>query len=178
MGEPFDIVVADPPWKFSSNSVAKPGRNAMRHYPCMSDMEICALPVETWVGRDALLFLWTTAPMLERSMAVYKDWGFKYVSQLIWIKDKVGTGFWVRNRHEIVLIAKRGKFPCPKPAPFGDSVITGQQREHSRKPEALQNQIDIIWPHTRKLEMFARRARPGWTVWGNQIDMFTRGATP
>ena len=177
MTQLFDIVVADPPWKFSSNSVVKPGRNAMRHYPCMSDQEISLIPVRDWVAPAALLFLWTTAPMLVRSLPVLNAWGFSYVSQLVWIKDHIGTGFWVRNRHEIVLVAKRGKFPCPKPAPFRDSVISGQQREHSRKPEALQNQIDIIWPDVHKLEMFARRARPGWTVWGNETSKFPEGDT-
>lgn len=178
MTQPFDIVVADPPWKFSSNSVEKPGRNAMRHYPCMSDQEISLIPVRDWVAPAALLFLWTTSPMLVRSLPVLNAWGFNYVSQLVWIKDHVGTGFWVRNRHEIVLVAKRGKFPCPKPAPFKDSVIIGQQREHSRKPEELQNRIDDVWPHTQRLEMFARRARPEWTVWGNQIDKFTIEGPP
>lgn len=179
MDNAFDIVLADPPWKFSSNSAAKPGRNAMRHYPCMSDREICALPVRDWAKKDALLFLWTTAPMLERSMAVYKAWGFKYVSHRVWVKEHAGTGFWVRNRHEVVLMAKRGKFPCPKPAPFADSVMTGGQREHSRKPETLQDQIDEVWPDAAKLEMFARREREGWTSWGNQTTLFpqTKGAS-
>lgn len=168
----FDIIVADPPWKFSSNSKAKPGRNAMRHYPCMSDAEICALPVVQWAADNALLFLWTTAPMLARSLPVIGAWGFRYVSQLVWAKDRVGTGFWVRNRHEIVLVAKRGKFPCPSPAPFPDSIIAGAQREHSRKPETLQGRIDEVWPDAAKLEMFARRQRSGWTTWGNQTDLF------
>jgi len=168
----YDIIVADPPWKFSSNSEAKPGRNARRHYPCMTDQQVSLLPVREWAAPAALLFLWTTAPMLVRSLPILDAWGFRYVSQLVWVKDHPGTGFWVRNRHEVVLMAKRGKFPCPKPAPFGDSVITGQQREHSRKPETLQDRIDVTWPDARKLEMFARRPRPGWDVWGNETEKY------
>jgi len=169
----FDIVVADPPWRFSSNSDAKPGRNARRHYACMSDSDIMALPVRHWCARDALLCLWTTAPMLERSLPVLRAWGFRYVSQLVWVKDRIGTGFWVRNRHEIVLVGRRGRFPCPRPAPFPDSVMLGGQRDHSRKPEALQDMVDAAWPQARKLEMFARRPRTGWQVWGNQTDLFS-----
>lgn len=177
-GGPFDIVVADPPWKFSSNSKARPGRNAMRHYPCMSDQAISLIPVRDWVAPAALLFLWTTAPMLTRSLPVLDAWGFRYVSQLVWVKDRIGTGFWVRNRHEIVLIAKRGAFSCPRPAPFDDSVITGGQREHSRKPEALQDRIDKVWPYAHKLEMFARRPRTAWTVRGDEISKFSTGSIP
>jgi N6-adenosine-specific RNA methylase IME4 len=168
----YSIIVADPPWKFASNSVAKPGRNAMRYYPCMTDAEICALPVREWAEKAAILFMWTTVPMLERSLAVPRAWGFRYKSHLVWVKERIGTGFWARNRHELVLICTRGGFPCPRPSPFADSVITGQQRQHSRKPDQLQDDIDAAWPDLPKLEMFARQSRPGWTPWGNETERF------
>lgn len=168
-----DIIVIDPPWKFSSNSKANPGRNAMRHYPCMTDAEIKALPVAEWSNKDALLFMWVTAPMLRRAIMIPESWGFRYVSELVWVKDRIGTGFWARNRHEPVLIYKRGKFPCPKPAPFADSVMSGQQRQHSRKPDALQDRIDAVWPDASKLEVFARQERPGWRAWGNETQRFS-----
>ena len=165
-----DILVIDPPWHHSGNSAAKPGRNARRHYPCMTDEQLMALALPA--ARDALLFLWTTVPMLERSLVVMRAWDFRYKSQLVWVKDKIGTGHWARNRHEIVLICTRGKFPCPKPAPFEDSVIEAPRREHSRKPEALQDRIDEVWPDARKLELFGRRQRAGWTVIGNESGKF------
>lgn len=168
----YNIICSDPPWKFSSNSEVKPGRNAMRHYPCMPDDEIAAIPVDQWAAKDALLFMWATAPMLARSLPIISAWGFKYVSQMIWVKDRIGTGFWVRNRHEVILIGRRGKFPCPRPAPFPDSIITGQQREHSRKPDQLQDMIDNQWPDAAKLEMFARQERAGWDSRGNETSKF------
>jgi N6-adenosine-specific RNA methylase IME4 len=167
---PFDIIVADPPWRFASNSAAKPGRNAMRHYPCMRDSDIAALPVADMARRDALLFLWVTAPMLARGLPIISAWGFRYVSQLVWVKDRIGTGFWVRSRHELVLIGKRGRFPCGSPAPFADSVIDAPTTAHSRKPEALQDRIDAVWPSAARVELFARRPRPGWAVWGNEVE--------
>ncbi len=172
----IDVVYADPPWKFASNSKAKPGRNAMRHYPCMTDAEICALPVKNWVKKDSLLLMWTTAPMLARSMAIPSAWGFKYVSQVVWIKDRIGTGYWARNRHELLLICKRGKFPLPKPCLFPDSVISGQQREHSRKPDEVVNRINASLPDHKKLEMFCRQARPGWQTFGNEVQKFLGAA--
>ena len=171
---PVQIVYADPAWKFASNSVAKPGRNAMRHYPCMTDAEIMAIPVERWLANEALLFMWTTAPMLERSMHIPAAWGFsKYITHFTWPKQRVGTGFWIRNRHELLLMYKRGKFPRPgDKAPFNDSVITGLTREHSRKPDHVADEIARIWPEHVKLEMFARTRRPGWQTHGNQCDLF------
>lgn len=169
---PYDIILADPPWKFTSNTKDRPGRNAMGHYDCMKLDDIAALPVRDLVGRDAMLFMWTTAPFAVLSQKVYEEWGFTYVSQLAWPKQRAGTGFWVRNQHEIVYVCKRGKFPCPKPAPFPTSLIPGAQRQHSRKPDWLHEQIDTVWPDARKLELFAREGRPGWTVWGNETGKF------
>lgn len=166
----FSVIAADPPWKFASNSKAKPGRNPLRHYDCMSDVELGMMPVDQIAKASSLLLCWTTAPMLERSLRVVRGWGFHYKSQLVWPKQRVGTGFWVRNRHEIVLLCTRGKFPCPKPAPFKDSILEGEQGRHSAKPETLQDQVDAIWPDEAKIELFARRTRPGWDVFGNEAD--------
>lgn len=171
-GGPFDIVLADPPWRFASNSKDRPGKNPMAHYECMALDEIRALPVREIVAKDALLLLWVTVPFAQQAWSVMEAWGFRYVSQMVWPKQRIGTGFWVRNRHEIVYVARRGKFPCPRPAPFPDSVISGPQREHSRKPDALHEMTDKAFPDARKLEMFARESRPGWTTWGHERTKF------
>lgn len=165
----FDIIVADPPWKFASNSAAKPGRNAMRHYPCMPTKDIAAMPVELTSAKHALLFLWATSPMLPQALDVMGAWGFKYISSAVWVKTRLGTGYWFRNRHEILLLGKRGKFPRGAKAPFKTSIIEGEFRGHSRKPSQLQDRIDEIWPTQAKLEMFARQRRLGWAAHGNEV---------
>ena len=168
----YQIVYADPAWKFASNSKGKPSRNPMRHYPCMTDAEISEIPVAEWTEKDALLLMWTTAPMLVRSLSILPAWKFKYVSQVVWVKDHIATGYWARNRHEILLICKRGKFPLPDQCPFPDSVITEPKREHSRKPDSIRNRIAEVWPDARKLEMNARIKVEGWDVWGNEVEKF------
>lgn len=165
----WDVILADPPWNFSGNSVARPGRNARRHYPCLSLDQICALPVGSVAAADALLLLWITAPFSHHRNQVCAAWGFHPVSELLWVKDRIGLGYWARNRHETLVIARRGKPACPRPALFPDSVITAQQREHSRKPDIVQQTIDQRLGHTARLELFARHARPGWTVWGDEV---------
>lgn len=170
---PFSVIYADPPWRFASNSAALPGRNPMRHYPCMTDADICALPVREWAAPSAVLLMWTTAPMLERSLAIPRAWGFRYKSNVVWNKGRIGTGYWARNRHEHLLICTRGKFSCPRsPVLFPDSVIESRRREHSRKPDAVAARIEEIWPELPKLELFARQRRFGWTVFGNETDRF------
>lgn len=171
-GQDFEVIIADPPWRFASNSDKKPGRNARGHYECMKLDEIAALPVRDIAARDALLLLWTTVPFIRLAFDVIDAWGFKYVSEVVWVKERTGTGFWARNRHEPLLICKRGRLPCPKPALFADSVIEGQQRQHSRKPDRVHEIVDERLGDRNKLEMFARETRPGWKTWGNETTKF------
>lgn len=169
---PFSVILADPPWLFASNSDAHPGKNARGHYACMPLPEIASMPVPLLAARDALLLLWVTVPFAMQAQDVIAGWGFRYVSQVVWIKDRIGTGYWARNRHEILIIAKSGEFPCPRPALFPDSVIVGQQREHSRKPDQVHQTVDQRLGHLRRIELFARQRRAGWHSWGNQVDRF------
>ena len=168
----WDVILADPPWRFASNSTAKPGRNARRHYDCMTVEEISAMPVKQIAASSALLLMWVTVPFEHRACEVIEAWGFKAKSRLVWVKQRIATGYWARNQHEPCIIATRGRFPCPRPALFPTSIIEGAQREHSRKPEWVHQHIDDRLPCTRKLELFGRRQRDGWTVWGNQSDRF------
>jgi N6-adenosine-specific RNA methylase IME4 len=48
------------------------------------------------------------------------------------------------------------------------SVITGENKEHSRKPDEVYEIIERMYPDSVKLEMFARRNREGWTSFGNE----------
>lgn len=169
---PFDVIVADPPWRFASNSDAKPGRNARRHYDTLQLPDIQALPVAGWAADDAVLFLWVTVPHLEQAFSVIRAWGFAYKSNICWDKQRIGTGYWTRNEHEHVLIARRGKWPTPPAHLRRGSVIRGGRREHSRKPDELQDWIDATWPEARRLEMFARQRRLGWTAWGKEVEKY------
>jgi N6-adenosine-specific RNA methylase IME4 len=70
----------------------------------------------------------------------------------------------------MVLVGKRGKPPAPEGTKL-DSIFTGPvDRDHSKKPETLQDWIDTAWPDMPKLELFARRKRPHWDVYGNEVE--------
>lgn len=166
MTEPFDIIVADPPWR--SDFGVSCSRATERHYPTMNLEAICDYPVPA--ANDALLFLWATAPMLPKSLRVMTRWGFEYRTGMVWCKDRMGTGKWVRSQHEHVLIGRRGHFPAPAPFALPASVLHAPRTRHSEKPEVLQDIIERLWPGRRYLELFARRERSGWTVRGNQVE--------
>jgi N6-adenosine-specific RNA methylase IME4 len=169
----YDVILADPPWRFKTHSAKGRSRSPdgpLGHYPTMTTEDIKALPVTALSNKNAALYMWTTSPFLEIAIGVAEAWGFSYKSSMVWVKDRIGTGYWARNRHEIILICKRGRFPAPAPGLRPDSVIEGQQRGHSHKPDALHEIIEAAWPDASKVELFARRYRPGWSVWGNQLE--------
>jgi N6-adenosine-specific RNA methylase IME4 len=169
-GKLFDLFYVDPPWKFhvyEADSGLAGAADA--HYPTMALADICALPVAKLAAPKAALLMWTTAPHLRLSFEVLDAWGFEYVTNLVWVKDRAGLGYWVRNQHEHLIFARRGDFPTPEPELRPPSAIVAPRREHSRKPDEAAALIEHMYPGLARIELFARSARPDWTVWGNEI---------
>jgi N6-adenosine-specific RNA methylase IME4 len=173
----YSVVYADPPWPFRAWSARGKGRSAEAHFDCMSLEEIKALPVARWAARNAVLYLWATVPHLELVLGVIPAWGFGYKSNLAWIKERGGTGYWAKNRHELLLIGVRGSRVCPRfhDIPIADSVIEGGQRQFARKPDAARAIIDRYHPNAHRLELFARETAPGWDAWGDQVGLLDHG---
>jgi len=165
----YGVIYADPPWTFETYSAKGKGRSAEAHYDCMDVAQIGRLPVELWSANPCTLYLWATVPMLPEALHVMAAWQFKYKSSAVWVKDRIGTGYWWRNRHELLLIGSRGRSMCPTGRAV-DSVIMGQQRAHSQKPDRAREIIEMYHPDAIKLEMFAREQAPGWDAWGLEAE--------
>ncbi len=159
---PFQIIVADPPWRYESGNSLP--------YPTMAIEEIKALPVRDIAQEDAILWLWTTNAHLPVAFGVVETWGFEYKSMLTWVKDRMGTGEWLRGQTEHCLLAARGK-PVFLHGQHS-TVLDAARREHSRKPEEFYALVEATCPGG-KLELFARQAREGWVGFGNDIQKFT-----
>ncbi len=164
----YGVIYADPPWKFAPYSnVTGMDRAADNHYPTMDVGGIMALPVPS--ADDAVLFLWATVPMLVEAIEVLEAWGFEYKSGFVWVKDRIGTGYWARNRHELLLIGTKGKIPAPAMGQQFDSVIDAPVGDHSAKPFAVHEMIEEMFPSLPRIELFAREQFEGWDAWGNEI---------
>ena len=132
--------------------------------------DIKAMPVGSLAATDCVLLLWTTAPVLRQAIEVLEAWGFAYKTNLIWVKNRAGTGYWLR-RHEQLLIGTRGKIPAPLPGDQEDSIIEAPVGAHSEKPLAVAELIERWYPDLPKIELFRRGPpRPGWDAWGNEVD--------
>lgn len=98
-------------------------------------------------------------------------WGFEYRANEVWVKPSIGMGVWTRNRHELLLIGRRGKASPPEPKARLDSVIEARRGRHSEKPACVYERLERLYPQLSKLELFARgKVRPGWTAWGNEVE--------
>lgn len=174
----FGVIVADPEWRFEPWSRATGmDRAADNHYPTSCTEVIAARDVPSIAADDCVLFLWGTAPMLPHALAVMSAWGFDYKSHAIWAKETaldvpaVGTGYWFRNCHELLLVGTRGKIPAPTPGTQELSVIHALTGAHSEKPECVLEMIEYLFPTLPKIELNRRGPpRSGWAAWGNEAE--------
>lgn len=161
----YNVILADPPWKYDFEISST--RDIEAKYPTMGLEEICILKIPT--TSDSVLFLWTPMPKLREGLHVLEKWGFEYKTGLVWVKDKIGMGYYARSRHELVLIGIKGEMHPPEPEHRPDSVIIAPRKKHSRKPSKLHEIIEKMYPHGKYLELFARTRRKNWIAWGNEV---------
>jgi N6-adenosine-specific RNA methylase IME4 len=84
-----------------------------------------------------------------------------------------GMGRLFRQTHELCLIGINNKGIYKQLANKSQrSVSFSENLKHSAKPEHLQDALETMFPNSagKRIELFARRQRPGWTCLGNEID--------
>ena len=166
----FGVILADPAWTFEVyNAETGSDRSAENHYPVQSLDAIKSLDVPSIAATDCALFLWATSPMMPQALEMMAAWGFTYKSQVVWEKDRAGTGYWFWNQHELLLVGTRGNVPAPGPGTQWLSVVKAPVDKHSAKPERFLELIEEYFPSVPKIELNRRGpAREGWSAWGNE----------
>lgn len=162
----YDVISIDPPWPYGREYDPETSRVA-NPYPEMSLEQIAEIKLP--VQADAVLWLWTTHQFLPAAFDLLKKWGFEYKATMVWNKEKMGMGTWLRMQCEFCLVAIKGK-------PFWQNtterdILSEGRREHSRKPDGFFTMVNKICLG-RKLEYFSREAREGWEVFGNDVEKF------
>jgi len=139
-----------------------------RHYSTMAVEEICALDVDGLAAPDAHLWVWGVNRLLEDAYRVVRAWGFTPMSLLTWTKQGPGMGYYLRNNTEHAILATRGRPMVPGKAAIS-SWYAWPREKHSVKPDAFYDLVEQVSPGPY-VELFARRARPGWERWGDEVD--------
>lgn len=197
MPKAFTTISADPGWKYKDNlRMSKLKRSSMDSYRTMTVEKICNLAImkgpRNWriahhkIATPALLFLCVTNPMLLDGTGprVCRAWGFEPKQLITWVKGRidkhgrlvlqVGLGHYTRGCTEHIILATRGRCKSLiKRHDIPNVILAPLQRapngrKHSAKPEAMFEMIEALAPG-RYLELFSRKTRRGWTVWGNQV---------
>lgn len=192
--------MADPPWSYDMRSEKGYAKAPEAQYSTMPLDAIKALPVEALAATDCLLWLWAVNPQLPQAMDVLRAWGFTFKTAGTWLKrskhGKVafGTGYILRSANEPFLIGTRGSPKTTRgtrSAIITDAAqelmemgivpkvvvtIEAVAREHSRKPDEAYLACEELMPGARRLDLFSRQRRDGWTSWGDEAGKFEAGA--
>lgn len=164
----YRVIYADPPWSYNDKQDTDYYGGAEKHYGTMPLDEIAALPIERIAEKNAVLFLWTTNPLIFDSKQIFEAWGFTYKSMFIWDKVKTGMGHYNSVRHEMLLICTRGSCTPDTPRMFDSVQSIERSSNHSEKPQEFREIIETLYAG-EKIELFARVKREGWDVWGNEV---------
>jgi N6-adenosine-specific RNA methylase IME4 len=186
---PFDLIAADPAWDFVTRSAKGQGRQPP--YRVMDHAAICRLPVAELAAPDSVLALWVYGASIRQTIEVAEAWGFPDPYKgLVWLKLSKGEkptilkGYAARRNCETMWFAKRGKGLTRASRGVRQGFITEDdeeleqplivttigRQEHSRKPAAAYEALEQLYGPRHRIELFARRRRPGWVPWGNQIE--------
>lgn len=174
----FAVIYADPPWRYDFAKVTD--WSVENHYDTLATEDIAnykdenGTPIQDKFANNAVLFLWVPPPKLADAFRVIEAWGFKYVTGAVWVKDRLGMGYWWMQKHELLLLAKKGEFPTPATKNRAPSVIQAPWNGHSKKPITVYKMIEKMCPadfkasnHDYYLELFKRGGkRSYWQGWG------------
>ena len=175
----YDVVLADPPWSYTG--AQDKWAAAAKFYDTMSDGALLNFPLEEWLSPKGVAFIWATAPRLDFAIEFMKARGLHYRGvAFVWIKTKKdGTPMGaagvrpsiVKPLTEFVIVGSRVAAGRPMKLASESVVQTvfAPRREHSRKPDAVQERIEDLYPTASKIELFARDPRPGGAAWGTEI---------
>lgn len=193
----YSTLVVDPPWSYNDKLGAAnsgwsategqiksgmyPGvRGAAAHYDTLPVDKIAELPVAGLLEPNAHVYIWTTNAFMDEAYDLAKAWGVVPKTVLTWVKTKAkieepeapedcafGMGFYYRGTTEHVLFCVRGSL---KPLVHNArNVVFAPRLAHSEKPDAFYDLVERVSPGPR-VDLFARKSRPGWDVWGNEVS--------
>lgn len=127
--------------------------------------ELEALAITDLAAPDSHLYLWIGATRIPDGLRLVSAWGFEFVALLTWKKPSIGLGTWWRYQTEHLIHARRGSL---RTRPGLSNLFEARRSRHSAKPDEAYALITEASPGPY-LELFARKPREGWTVWGDEL---------
>lgn len=160
----FQTIVIDPPWDWGDEGDINQFGRAKPDYHTMPIEEIEQLPVGKIADDNCHLYLWVTNRSLPKAFRLIESWGFRYITCLTWVKPSIGMGNYFRGSTEQVLFAVKGSQPL-KRKDVGTHFEAPRGKGHSAKPDAFYDLVESC-SYAPYIDIFGRRDREGWSVWG------------
>ena len=180
------VICPDFPWKFKAYSNKGKQRSAERYYRTWLPERILAMAplIKQLAAPDCALVLWAVWPDHPLAFELIKACDFEYKTVgFVWVKTTknaeaialdgkglhTGEGLTgTRSNTEVCLLATRGS-PLRLSADV-HQVVIAPVGEHSEKPDEVYRRICRVYPGPY-LELFARKPRENWMVWGNELPL-------
>ena len=167
----FNVIVIDPPWPYET-VYNDETRRVGSSYPEKGLDELGALKIP--YANDCILWLWATNAFIHDAFHLLEVWEFEPKALLTWFKGedpehiRTGVGYWLRGQTEHCILSTRNNPQVTHSAQ--GTALFGKATKHSDKPDEFYKLVESLCPG-RKLDMFARKQREGWTVWGNEVNL-------
>lgn len=173
----YDLIYSDPPWKQTKGNLRKcrPNQGKVLDYPTLSVDEIFDLQQRFFslTKEKHNIFMWTIDKFLHETEAKMRELGYELHARFVWDKENgVAPAFTVRYSHEYLLwFYKKGKMLLPRKEVRGKytTILREPSTKHSKKPLCAYEMLEDMFPDAKKLELFARNRRDGWSAWGNEV---------
>ena len=170
----FKTIYLDPPWQICTGGKGGWG-TPQNHYPVMPTKAIVSELqwLKPQIEEQAHCYLWVVNNKISDGLELMRELGFVYLTNMVWVKDRIGMGQYFRGQHELLFFGRKGK---PQPYKYENgkrvtisTVVQKPTAHHSKKPDCFYEIIERMsdGPY---LEVFARNRRAGWHSWGNEIS--------
>jgi N6-adenosine-specific RNA methylase IME4 len=168
----YKLIVIDPPWNLKKLTHSARPNQVGFDYKTMSLDQIKSLPIPDLSDDSCLVFLWTIQKYLFDSKDILNHWGFTYLLTMVWEKTYGKSAgmplYGFRWNAEFIAVGYNKKPPLWPTGALTPAVFQAENIRHSEKPQKFYTMIEHFG--SPRLDMFARKKRDGWDVWGDEVE--------
>ena len=170
----YNVFIIDPPWPYETQ-YDEDSRRVASPYEEKSIEELKEWGIKEFkksAHKDSAMWLWTTHKFIKDALQLLEDWGWNYKLTLVWDKQKMGMGTWLRCQTEFCLLGAKGDYHKYWNLETERDIISASRREHSRKPDEFYEMVKRLCPQGNKIDIFSREKREGFEQYGNETEKF------
>lgn len=168
----YDVIVLDPPWPLKKITTKQRPNQVYMDYSLMSVEDISALPIQTIAGDKGYCFLWTIQKYLFEAKSILEGYGYNHLLTMGWVKEYGRSSgmalYGFRWNLEFILVGTKGKFPALPKQKLIKAGFNAVNEGHSKKPDEFYDMIKHLGD--KRIDLFARKPRDGWDVWGDEVE--------